>query len=67
MMLGLGDILKELRKANEKFDDQLGSINETLEDINHNLKILIDVEFATLPKKQQDKLSLKWEQESQPK
>jgi len=68
-MFGFEDVLAELRKANEKFDNQLGTINETLDDINYNLKILIDVEFATLPKKRRDELSLKWEkeQESQPK
>ena len=51
-MFGEG-ILREIREANDKLHEELGAINESLDDVNHNLKILIEIEYAKLSKKQQ--------------
>lgn len=59
-MFGLDNIIEELREANDKLHQELGAINDTLDDVNHHLKILIDIEYEKLPRKAQKALAEKW-------
>jgi hypothetical protein len=60
-MFGLDHLVQELREANDKLHEELGAINDTLDEVNHNLKILIDIEYEKLPLKAQRAVSEKWQ------
>ena len=60
-MFGLDPLFQELREANEKYVQELAKINDTLDELNHNIKILVDIEFEKLPKKSQNLLTEKWQ------
>lgn len=60
-MFGLDHFIEELREANDKLHQELGAINDTLDEVNHHLKILIDIEYEKLPRKAQRAITEKWE------
>jgi len=52
-------VIKEIREANNLLSKELENINDTLDDINHRLKQLIEIEYAKLSKRQQE--NIEWD------